>query len=187
VPEFIAFRFEVILELDSPVAGLASPLCDAAFAECSGLELTMQAKAIDVGGVNSGQVHLIGPLQNGQITLKRGMTSNLQLWDWFARGTRPGSVLTAHGQIRVLNADGTPNIAFTLTRCLPNRLRAPGLSARGDGGVAVEELTITCDRIQAGALGASLTASVGFGIGITGQASISAEAGVTVSIQGGLL
>src|SRR6266545_7474814 len=49
-----------------------------------------------------------------QITLKRGMTSNLQLWQWFARGTRPGSVLTAHGQITMWDSAGTPAIQFTL-------------------------------------------------------------------------
>ena len=41
-PAVHAFRFEVVLDLDQPTAGLSSPLCDAAFAECDGLELTMQ-------------------------------------------------------------------------------------------------------------------------------------------------
>src|SRR4051794_38815967 len=97
--EFVAFRFEVVLDLDQPTAGLSSPLVDAAFAECDGLELTMQTKTLEVGGVNDRQIHLIGPVTSGQLTLKRGMTSNLQLWQWFSEGTKPGSVLTAHGQI----------------------------------------------------------------------------------------
>ena len=49
---FIAFRFEVVLDLDKPKAGLSSPLCEAAFSECDGLELTMQTKTLEVGGVN---------------------------------------------------------------------------------------------------------------------------------------
>ena len=83
---FIPFRFEVVLDLDKPTAGLSSPLCEAAFSECDGLELTMQTKTLEVGGVNDHQIHLIGPVTNSQLTLKRGMTSNLQLWQWFSAG-----------------------------------------------------------------------------------------------------
>ena len=42
-----------------------------------------------VGGVNDRQIHLIGPVTYSQLTLKRGMTSNLQLWQWFGAGTSP--------------------------------------------------------------------------------------------------
>ena len=121
---FTAFRFEVVLDLDEPTQELASPLCDAAFAECDGLEMTMQTKTIEVGGVNDRQIHLIGPVTYGQLTLKRGMTANLQLWQWFAQGTRPGSVLTAHGQVTLWEADGEAALQFTLTGCLPVKLRA---------------------------------------------------------------
>ncbi|MFE9690610.1 phage tail protein [Micromonospora sp. NPDC005806] len=177
---FVAFRFEVVLDLDEPTAGLASPLCEAAFAECDGLELTMQVKTLEVGGVNDRQVHLIGPVTAGQLTLKRGMTTNLQLWDWFARGTRPGSVLTAHGQIVVWAADGTPGLEFTLTGCLPVRMRAPGLNAAGAGGVAIEELALVYEKLEVGAAGASLGLSVGIG------ASVSLSAGIGLSGSVGL-
>ena len=106
----------------------------------------MQPKTLEVGGVNDRQIHLIGPVTYGQLTLKRGMTSNLQLWQWFAQGTRPGSVLTAHGEITLWAADGTPAIQFTLNGCLPVRLRAPGLNAR-DGLVAIEELALVYQNV----------------------------------------
>ena len=92
------FRFEVVLDLDKPVAGLESPLCDAAFAECDGLDMTMQPKTVEPAGSTTARSTSIGPVSYGQVTLKRGMTTNLQLWTWFARGTVPGSVLTAHGR-----------------------------------------------------------------------------------------
>jgi phage tail-like protein len=144
---FTAFRFEVVLDLDKPTADLAGPLCDAAFAECEGLEMTMQTRTLDVGGVNTGQVHLIGPVVHGQVTLKRGMTDNLQLWRWFIRGTRPGSVLRAHGRITMRAADGTPALDFRLTGCLPVKMRAPALNAR-DGLVAVEELGLVYEHLD---------------------------------------
>jgi phage tail-like protein len=180
---FIAFRFEVVLDLDRPTAGLTSPLCEAAFSECDGLELTMQTKTLEVGGVNDRQIHLIGPVTNSQLTLKRGMTNNLQLWQWFSSGTKPGSVLTAHGQITLWDADGTPGIQFNLTECLPVRMRAPSLNAKGDGGIAIEELALVYSKLEVGPPGGGFGASIGLsaGVSVSAEAGISASAGVSAS------
>jgi len=174
------FRFEVVLDLDRPTAGLASPLCDAAFAECDGLEMTMQPKTLEVGGLNDRQVHLIGPVTHSQLTLKRGMTSNLQLWDWFARGTRPGSVVTAHGEITLWAADGTPVLQFTVLKCLPSRLRAPGFNAR-DGLVAIEELALVYAQLTVGTPGSSSGLPASASAGFSAGASLSASAGFSAS------
>lgn len=184
------FRFEVVLDLDQPTAGLESPLCNAAFAECDGLEMTMQPKTLEVGGVNDRQIHLLGPVTYGQLTLKRGMTSNLQLWQWFAQGTRPGSVLTAHGEITLWAADGTPAIQFTLNGCLPTRLRAPGFSAR-DGLVAIEELALVYQNLVAAAPGGSpggisIGASVDFSAGVSVSASAGFSASASVGVSSGI-
>ena len=170
-----AFRFEVVLDLDQPAPGLESPLCDAAFAECDGLEATMQTRTLEVGGVNDRQIHLIGPVSYGQLTLKRGMTGNLQLWTWFGLGTRPGSVLTAHGRVTVWDSDGTPALVFTLTGCLPVRMRAPGFSA-GDGRVAVEELALVDERLDLARPGDPGTAA---GAAPGGRIGISIAGGLT--------
>jgi len=177
------FRFEVVLDLDEPSPGLSSPLCDAAFAECDGLDMTMQTKTLEVGGVNDRQVHLIGPVTYGQLTLKRGMTDNLQLWTWFAEGTRPGSVLTAHGEVTIWNADGSPALQLTLTGCLPVKMRAPALNAR-DGLVAIEELSLVYERLDIATAGDS----GGISLGLTAGASVSGGASVSISgsTSGGL-
>lgn len=186
---FTAFRFEVILDLDQPTAGLASPLCDAAFAECDGLEMTMEPKIVESASVTNRQQRLIGPMKYGQVTLKRGMTSNLQLWQWFAQ-TRPGSVLTAHGQITMWDADGTPVIQFTLQGCLPVKMRAPALNAR-EGLIAIEELGLVCEQFSVGppgdsglALGVGITA--GAGLSASTSLSVGASASAGLSISGGL-
>lgn len=172
---FTTFRFEVVLDLDQPTAGLASPLCDAAFAECDGLEMTMEPKIVESASVTDRQQRVIGPMKFGQITLKRGMTSNLQLWQWFAQ-TRPGSVLTAHGQITMWDSDGTPAIQFTLQGCLPVKMRAPALNAK-DGLVAIEELGLVCERFSIGLPGDS---GLALGAGITAGAGLSASASLSV-------
>jgi len=172
---FTAFRFEVMLDLDQPVEGLTSPLCDAAFAECDGLEMTMEPKLVESASVTNRQQYLIGPVKYGQVTLKRGMTSNLQLWQWFAR-TRPGSVLTAHGQITMWDSDGTPAVTFTLDSCLPVKMRAPALSAK-DGLIAIEELTLVSAQIRVGLPGDS---GPGLGVGFSMGAGLSANASLSV-------
>jgi phage tail-like protein len=150
---FTAFRFEVTLDLEPPVNGLTNPLCKASFAECDGLEMTMEPKTIESGGVNDRQIHLIGPVKFAQLTLKRGMTSNLQLWTWMTLAAQ-GTVAPASGTVTMWDTDGTRVIEFALQRCLPVRMRAPSLNAR-EGLVAVEELALVYETMTVKPAGSS--------------------------------
>jgi phage tail-like protein len=78
-PPFTTFNFLVEIKVD----GVSPSVCGGAFAECDGLEMTLEPKTIREGGRNFGPVHLAGPISYGQLVLKRGMTSNLDLWNWF--------------------------------------------------------------------------------------------------------
>ena len=85
---FTAFNFAVEIE----VPGVSRPkICNAAFAECDGLEMTMEVKTIREGGNNGAQIRLTGPLAFGLLTLKRGMTASFDLWDWFSAIQEPGN------------------------------------------------------------------------------------------------
>jgi phage tail-like protein len=75
---FIAFNFSVEIRVD----GVAMQICDAAFSECDGLEMTMDVKTIREGGNNGKQIRLTGPLSFSSVTLKRGMTETFDLWKW---------------------------------------------------------------------------------------------------------
>jgi phage tail-like protein len=198
VVPFTTFRFEVVLDLDQPTPGLDSPLCDAAFAECEGLEMSMEPKTVESASVTNVQQHLIGKTKYGQVTLKRGMTSNLQLWQWFSQGTRPGSVLTAHGRITIWDSTGNPALQVNLAGCLPVRMRAPALNA-ASGLVAVEELSLVCAQMSMGlpgqgGLGVSASFGIGAGasvgasasVGFDANASLSASASAGASFSGGI-
>jgi len=139
---FTAFNFAVEIEVE-PVA---SKVCNAAFAECDGLEITMEAKTIREGGNNGKQIRLTGPFAYGQLTLRRGMTANFDMWDWFSRVlAQPG--LRADADVVLLAADGrTERARFRLTRCVPIRLKAPALNAK-DGIVAIEELQLAYESL----------------------------------------
>jgi phage tail-like protein len=142
-----AFHFDIQVEVTGPQAGLTNPLCQAAFSECDGLEMTMEPKTYREGGNNAQQVRLVGPVNYGTLTLKRGMTSNLDLWKWFtAVATTAGRGAKANATVRILDPTSTPSapkvqIKFQLTGCLPIKIKAPALNAK-DGQVAIEEMQI---------------------------------------------
>lgn len=140
---FTAFNFSVEITL----AGQSKPLCNAAFSECDGLEMTMEVKTIREGGNNGRQIRLTGPYAYGQLTLKRGMTSSLDLWNWFNE-TLADPGLRADAEVVLLAADGSGERArFVLSRCLPVKLKAPPLNAK-DGMVAIEELQVAYEALE---------------------------------------
>ena len=140
---FTAFNFSVEITR----TGESKPMCNAAFSECDGLELTMEVKTIREGGNNSRQIRLTGPAAFGQLTLKRGMTSSTDLWNWF-RDTLANPSLRADAEVVLLSADGGEERArFLLSRCLPVKLKAPPLNAK-DGMVAIEELQVAYESLD---------------------------------------
>ncbi|MCX7789849.1 MAG: phage tail protein [Chloroflexaceae bacterium] len=140
---FASFNFGIEITLPSS----AEPLCSAAFAECDGLELTMDVKTIREGGNNTRQIRLCGPVSYGAVTLKRGMTRNFDLWRWVRTQQRePRTRATA--TVVIYSADRSAvNAEFVLSRCLPIKLKAPPLNAR-EGVVAIEELQIAYEHLE---------------------------------------
>lgn len=140
---FTAFNFSV--EIDP--GGSGHPLASAAFAECDGLEMSMEVKTIREGGANDRQYRLNGPVAYGTLTLKRGMTENFDLWAWF-RDSVNDPRLRARAEVVLLAADGrTVRARFVAENCVPVKLKAPALHAK-DGMVAVEELQVAYERLQ---------------------------------------
>lgn len=185
---FINFRFEVLLNLKEPVNGISNPVCNAAFAECSGLEMNMQPHTVTQGGANQQKTHLKNPVEYGQLTLNRGMTSNQHLWIWFNAASTPGINARADGTITMSNPDGSTALVFKLFDCLPIGLRGPTLNARS-GEVAIEEMQLTYAQLilensEGAGAGGSLSFSAGFGVGV--NASAGASAGLSVSGGPGL-
>jgi len=140
---FTAFNFAVEIRVE----GVAAQICDAAFSECDGLEMAMDVKTIREGGNNGRQIRLTGPINYGQVTMKRGMTSTFDLWDWFnLMLTNPS--LRADAEVVIFAANGTTERArFLLSRCVPLKLKSPPLNAK-DGAVAIEELQLAYESLS---------------------------------------
>jgi phage tail-like protein len=139
---FIAFNFAV--EINVP--GTSKQICNAAFAECDGLEMTMDVKTVREGGNNGRQIRLTGPMSVGLLTLRRGMTTTFDLWDWMSRMQKePG--LRADAEVVMFAADGHTECArFILSRCVPAKVKAPPLNAK-DGMVAIEEFQLAYESV----------------------------------------
>ena len=142
---FVAFNFGV--EITFPE--VSSPLCGASFAECDGLEMSMEVKTIREGGNNGRQIRLSGPLTYGQLILKRGMTKDTDLWDWFKDSAADPSLRARAEVVMFASEEGTyeEKARFILDGCVPVKLKAPPLNAK-DGLVAIEELQVAYESLK---------------------------------------
>jgi phage tail-like protein len=140
---FMAFNFSVEIHR----AGAGGPLAEAAFAECDGLEMTMDVKSIREGGAPDRVIRLNGPVAYSNITLKRGMTANFDLWTWFKDSVNDPR-LRADAEVVLMAADGVSERArFQLSRCLPVKLKAPAMNATGNA-IAIEELQMAYETLK---------------------------------------
>lgn len=142
---FTTFRFSV----EVAVPDVAPKVCAATFSEVDGLEMTLEPKTIREGGNNMRPIHLLGPVTYGQLTLKRGMTGDFDLWKWFSRVTSMGyRGVRPNAEIVVFSSDGeTEDARFIIERCLPTKLKAPALNAK-ESNIAIEEMTIVYESLR---------------------------------------
>lgn len=139
---FSAFNFEVHIRREGRAAGL----CDAAFSECDGLDLSMDFKTLRSGGDNARQYRVAGAASFAPLTLKRGATRGFELLRWFHE-TLADPRQRADAQIVLLADNGdAPVLTLNLTRCLPVKLKTPPLNAR-EGLVAIEELQLVYETM----------------------------------------
>lgn len=137
------FRFHVDFQDDwlKPAGAPEEvPLCSGAFAECTGLEATMEPKVIKEGGRNYGAAQRVGPVTFATVILKRGITKTHHLWRWFEMASRNGYYtyrLTV--TITMFATDGAGVVSWQLKRAMPIKFKAADLNARG-AEVGIEEL-----------------------------------------------
>lgn len=182
IAPYITHRFEVIMTIPEPPSGVTNPVCNAAFAECNGLDMTIDVKTYRSGGENNQQFHRIGKVNYGRLTLKRGMTETLHLWRWFQATTTPGNSVKADGEITLLDSAGEPRLRFIMTGCLPVKMTGPSFTAK-TSAIAMEELQLLYETLAIDTVAGSAGAGFGFSAGI--NAGISASASANLSVGGG--
>lgn len=136
------FRFQVDFKeqmLGNETEGGEVVLCSGAFAECSGLEVTMEPKAIKEGGRNWGAAQRMGNVNFATVVLKRGLTQTDDLWAWFSLVGEGAYAQRLNVAITMFDQAGQGVFSWTLKRALPTKFKAPDLNA-SNNEVAIEEL-----------------------------------------------
>lgn len=114
------------------------------FRECSGLGSESQVieyRSADKGGENL--IHKVpGTLKWGDITLKRGITDSMELWNW-RKKVEDGDVEAArtNGSIVLYNQKNGEVARWNFVRAWPTKVSGPSLNATSND-IAVEEMVI---------------------------------------------
>lgn len=123
-------------------------LCGGAFSECTGLEATMEPKVIKEGGRNYGAAQRAGPVTFATVILRRGLTTNKDLWRWFELINRNGKYayrLAAY--LTVNNMAHEMVMTWKLINAMPLRFKAADLNAKGTD-VGIEELHLAHEGLE---------------------------------------
>jgi len=166
---FRGFNFVISLIDSSSLLSFAvaaltsSPL--AGFAECSGLEMSMDIEDYKEGGNNGTILHFPTRVKWNNLRMKRGMTFAGDLWQWhydFSQGVGK----RRDGMIVLQDEQQTPSIVWSFTRGLPVKWTGPSFNA-GQSQVAFEEIEIAHEGITVSSL------SGGSSAGVSASASVS--------------
>ena len=92
-------------------------------------------------------VHRIpGPVDYGEVTLRYGLTSSRELWDWFMAGLQ-GQVDRRNVSILMLSTDGSTEVMrWDLIDAWPSEWRGTPLDALARE-VAIESVTLVFESI----------------------------------------
>jgi phage tail-like protein len=136
------FRFQVDFFTDS-LADNAShsqfQVCSGAFAECTGLEATMEPKVIKEGGRNYGAAQRAGGTTFATVVLKRGISNNQNLYQIFNSVSTGTFAPRMQVTINLFDTNGSAVLAWQLNRAMPIKYKFADLNAR-NAEVGIEEL-----------------------------------------------
>ena len=143
------FRFQVDFkeQMLGSSPGKGTPLCSGAFAECTGLEATMEPKVIKEGGRNWGAAQRAGPVTFATVILKRGMTTTRHLWQWFDLVGNGAYAQRMKVTITVFDNSGNGKLGWILANAMPIKFKAADLNAKSTD-VAIEELHIVHEGLS---------------------------------------
>jgi phage tail-like protein len=141
------FRFHVDFHAEAARPENRTPMCSGSFAECTGLEATMEPKVIKEGGRNNAAIQRSGPVTFATVVLKRGMTETRDLYRWFELVTGGKYAYRLSATINMYDAAGVAKVAWRLDRALPIKFKAADLNAKGTE-VGIEELHLAHEGLR---------------------------------------
>jgi phage tail-like protein len=119
---------------------------DTAFTECTGMGAEVQVIRYAEG--RSPVVRRVpGPVEYADITLRRGLTSSADLWNWMLSAAN-GKVERRNISIVLLDSDAIGEVMrWNLSRAWVSKWRAPALDAMAQE-IAIESMTIVYETLE---------------------------------------
>lgn len=118
----------------------------AAFHEVSGFDSTIDIVEHREGGENTTPRKLPGMTKHANIVLKRGITSDEELYQWH-RAAVNGDVQRRNGSIVLLDRRGQEVARWNFTNAWPAKWVGPNLTAEGND-VAIETLELAHEGLE---------------------------------------
>ncbi len=144
VDPFATFKFHVEI----------GDIKEAAFSECSGLEIATDVFEYQEGGLNEFSHKLPGRTKLSNVTLKRGFAASNELYNWYLEMEQDllqgKSITRKQVTITLYSASEREElISWTLQDAFPVKWVGPAFKA-GEAGVAVETLELAHHGITLG-------------------------------------
>lgn len=119
------------------------------FTECLNLEMKVAALRYREGGAGPVVRRLAGPVSYGDVTLRYGLTTSRDLWNWFMESVN-GTPRRQNVSILMTGPDGiTEVLRWNLVDAWPSEWRGAPLDALGQM-VAIESLTLVFESMNRG-------------------------------------
>ena len=110
------------------------------FSECTGLEMSLKVEEYNEGGRNGAVLKFPTRVSWTNVSLRRGVTANTELWDWHysfvqGRGKRRDGIIVLQNDLHL------PVSTWHFKRGLPVKWTGPAMHA-SQNNVAIETLEI---------------------------------------------
>lgn len=106
----------------------------------------IESKIMSQGAAESVVRKQPGRLTWGDITLKRGLTTNVDIYDWIAEVMDDPTPARRDGSIIMYDAVGTEVCRWNVLQAWPSKVNLPALTA-DSGDIVVEEMTLVHEGI----------------------------------------
>jgi phage tail-like protein len=131
-------NFTFLVEIDG--------ITKAGFSDASGFDTTVDVHEYREGGDNTTMRKLPGPTKYGNITLKRGVTDDRDLYNWVLDCVR-GNVQRRSGSVIITDLAGNEKVRWNFRNAWPTKWTSPEFSAKGND-VAIETFELAHEGIE---------------------------------------
>lgn len=138
--------FNFLVNLNGPI-GPEEPL--GGFSDVSGLGTETTIAEYRNGNDAENHVRKVpGVHKVSDVTLKRGIVSSADLWEWIELVRRTGTLAQRNVVITLRDETGSDVQSWTLRGVVPLKYTGPTLAAKGGGDVAMEELVLSAEAFE---------------------------------------